>query len=155
MALFSQPLKWDQGLLSKYDLAGPRYTSYPTAPQFHENFSAEDFHTAVLRSNHSARPLSLYIHIPFCESLCFYCGCNKIVTGNKSRALIYLQYLEKEMAFNSELFDNNRVVTQLHWGGGTPTFISDDEMSWLMKITRQHYQLLDDDQGEYLSLIHI
>lgn len=154
MALFSQPLQWDEALIRKYDLVGPRYTSYPTAPQFNENFSEESFHEAVMRSNQSARPLSLYIHIPFCESLCFYCGCNKVVTSNKSRAFTYLQYLEKEMAANSELFDGNRLVTQLHWGGGTPTFISDDEMSWLMKMTRQHYQLLNNDEGEYSIEIH-
>lgn len=154
MALFSQPLQWDEALIRKYDLVGPRYTSYPTAPQFNENFSEESFHEAVMRSNQSARPLSLYIHIPFCESLCFYCGCNKVVTSNKSRAFTYLQYLEKEMAANSELFDGSRLVTQLHWGGGTPTFISDDEMSWLMKMTRQHYQLLNNDEGEYSIEIH-
>lgn len=154
MSLFLQPLQWDDNLLGKYDLAGPRYTSYPTAPQFHDSFSEQDFHAAVARSNKTARPLSLYIHIPFCDTLCFYCGCNKVVTQNKGRALSYLQCLEKEMARNSTLFDTNRMVTQLHWGGGTPTYISDDEMSFLMNITRQHFNLLNDDEGEYSIEIH-
>lgn len=154
MALFSQPLQWDESLLGKYDLAGPRYTSYPTAPQFRNDFSEQDFHAAVARSNKSARPLSLYIHIPFCDSLCFYCGCNKVVTNNKGRALSYLQCLEQEILANSALFEPSRIVTQLHWGGGTPTFISDDEMSLLMKITRQHFNLLNDDTGEYSIEIH-
>lgn len=154
MAIFSQPLQWDTDLLRKYDLAGPRYTSYPTAPQFHNNFPDQDFYDAVARSNHGAKPLSLYIHIPFCETLCFYCGCNKVVTPNKTRAAPYLQYLAQEITAHSALFDAHRVVTQLHWGGGTPTFISDDEMSLLMNATRQHFQLLDDDSGEYSVEIH-
>lgn len=154
MTLFSQPLLWDDALLSKYDLSGPRYTSYPTAPQFCDNFSTQDFYAAVARSNESVRPLSLYFHLPFCDTLCFYCGCNKVVTHNKARALPYLQCIEKEMAANSVLFYQQRMVTQLHWGGGTPTFISDDEMSLLMNATRQHFQLLDDDSGEYSVEIH-
>ena len=154
MAIFSQPLQWDTDLLSKYDLAGPRYTSYPTAPQFHNNFSDQDFYDAVVRSNHGAKPLSLYFHIPFCESLCFYCGCNKVVTPNKTRAAPYLQYLAQEIAARSALFDAHRVVTQLHWGGGTPTFISDEEMSELMKVTREYFTLCDDDTGEYSVEIH-
>ncbi len=154
MSLFSQPLQWDKDLLSKYDLAGPRYTSYPTAPQFHESFSDQDFMAAVTRSNQSARPLSLYIHIPFCEALCFYCGCNKVVTNNKARAQPYLDSVAKEIANASRLFDGNRMVKQLHWGGGTPTFISDDEMFELMKVTRTHFKLLDDDSGEYSIEVH-
>jgi oxygen-independent coproporphyrinogen III oxidase len=154
VTLFSLPLLWDDALLSKYDLSGPRYTSYPTAPQFRDNFSMQDFYAAVARSNESVRPLSLYFHLPFCDTLCFYCGCNKVVTHNKARALPYLQCIEKEMAANSVLFDQQRMVTQLHWGGGTPTFISDDEMSLLMNATRQHFQLLDDDSGEYSVEIH-
>ncbi|MFO1388769.1 oxygen-independent coproporphyrinogen III oxidase [Cellvibrio sp.] len=154
MALFSQPLQWDSELIKKYDLAGPRYTSYPTAPQFHDGFSDADFQSAVTRSNQSARPLSLYIHIPFCEALCYYCGCNKVVTNNKSRALPYLQAVEKEMEATAKLFDSERVVKQLHWGGGTPTFISDDEMSQLMSATRKYFNLLDGDEAEYSIEVH-
>ena len=154
MAHFQAPLKWDSNLIRQYDLSGPRYTSYPTAPQFHEIFSAADFNAAVARSNASGRPLALYFHIPFCDTLCFYCGCNKVVTNNKGRAQPYLERMEREMAMQSELFDSARLVTQLHWGGGTPTFISDDEMSWLMAATRKHFTLLDDDAGEYSIEIH-
>ncbi len=151
---FGAPLQWDAQLISQYDLAGPRYTSYPTAPQFSEQFSAADFAAAVERSNASQRPLSLYFHLPFCDTLCFYCGCNKVVTNNKKRAEPYLQRVERELAVQAKWFDTGRLVKQLHWGGGTPTFISDDEMTWLMSATREHFGLLDDDTGEYSVEVH-
>ncbi len=154
MAQFQAPLEWDSDLIRQYDLTGPRYTSYPTAPQFCESFSEADFNAAVKKSNLSGRPLSLYFHIPFCDTLCFYCGCNKVVTNNKGRAQPYLECIDREMALQTALFDTNRPVTQLHWGGGTPTFISDDEMSWLMAATRKYFNLLDDDVGEYSIEIH-
>ena len=154
LASFDVPLHWDAQLISQYDLAGPRYTSYPTAPQFSEHFSSADFVAAVERSNASQRPLSLYFHIPFCDTLCFYCGCNKVVTNNKKRAEPYLQRVEKELAMQAQWFDTRRPVKQLHWGGGTPTFISDDEMTWLMSATRTHFNLLHDDSGEYSVEIH-
>lgn len=153
-ASFDAPLQWDAQLISQYDLAGPRYTSYPTAPQFSEHFSAADFTAAVERSNASQRPLSLYFHLPFCDTLCFYCGCNKVVTNNKKRAEPYLQRLERELAMQAKWFDTGRLVKQLHWGGGTPTFISDDEMTWLMSATREHFDLLEDDTGEYSVEVH-
>lgn len=151
---FISPLHWNAQLISQYDLAGPRYTSYPTAPQFSETFTTADFAAAVERSNTSQRPLSLYFHIPFCDTLCFYCGCNKVVTNNKGRAEPYLQRVEKELAMQAQWFDTERLVKQLHWGGGTPTFISDEEMSWLMDATRQHFNLIDDDTGEFSVEIH-
>ena len=154
MSLLNDPLRWDAQLIQQYDLAGPRYTSYPTAPQFNDQFSESEFLAAVERSNASGRPLSLYFHIPFCDTLCFYCGCNKIVTNNKGRAQPYLERVGREMAMQAELFDTCRQVTQLHWGGGTPTFISNDEMSWLMNTTRKHFNLFDDDSGEYAIEIH-
>lgn len=154
MANFQAPLEWDSDLIRQYDLTGPRYTSYPTAPQFCESFSEANFKAAVERSNASGRPLSLYFHIPFCDSLCFYCGCNKVVTNNKGRAQPYLERVGREMAMQAALFDTTRPVTQLHWGGGTPTFISEDEMSWLVRTTRQYFALLDDDAGEYSIEIH-
>src|SRR5690606_16954841 len=117
MSLFIQSLDWDQQLLQRYDLAGPRYTSYPTAPQFQETFSEIALHNAIQRSNQAQRPLSLYFHIPFCESLCYYCGCNKVVTNNKSRALPYLEKMIQELALYVDLFDQHKLVTQLHWGG--------------------------------------
>jgi oxygen-independent coproporphyrinogen-3 oxidase len=154
MSLFIQPLEWNQQLLQRYDLAGPRYTSYPTAPQFQEAFSEVALHNAITRSNQAQRPLSLYFHIPFCESLCYYCGCNKIVTNNKSRARPYLQRMIQELALYVDLFDQHKQVKQLHWGGGTPTFISDEEMSLLMNATRRLFQLADDDTGEFSVEIH-
>lgn len=154
MSLFAQPLRWDSDLLQRYDLTGPRYTSYPTAPQFSENFGRDDLLAAVERSNASKAPLSLYFHLPFCDTLCYYCGCNKVVTNNKQRAKPYLERLDREMAMQAELFDTTRPVTQLHWGGGTPTFISDEEMTWLTEATRRHFKLLDDDSGEYSIEIH-
>ena len=154
MSLFVQPLDWDQELLQRYDLAGPRYTCYPTAPQFQEAFSETSLRNAIARSNQAQRPLSLYFHIPFCESLCYYCGCNKIVTNNKSRARPYLQRMIQELALYVDLFDQHKQVKQLHWGGGTPTFISTDEMSLLMNATKRLFQLADDDTGEFSVEIH-
>ncbi|MGQ9425724.1 oxygen-independent coproporphyrinogen III oxidase [Gilvimarinus sp. F26214L] len=154
MSLFSESLAWDPVLLGRYDLTGPRYTSYPTAPQFSDDFSEEQLRTAIARSNATDSPLSLYFHLPFCDTLCFYCGCNKVVTHNKERAMPYLRRLDKEMAMQAELFDTRKPVTQLHWGGGTPTFISDEEMTWLMEATGRHFDLLDDDSGEYSIEIH-
>ena len=136
-------------LIRKYDKSGPRYTSYPTAVQFTEEFGIDDYKQQVLESNKSATPLSLYFHIPFCDTVCFYCGCSKVATKDRSKAQPYLDHVYKEMAMQSELFDNNRVVEQLHWGGGTPTFINHEQMKELMDRTRQYFTLLDDDSGEY------
>ena len=136
-------------LIRKYDKSGPRYTSYPTAVQFTEEFGIDDYKQQVLESNKSATPLSLYFHIPFCDTVCFYCGCSKVATKDRSKAQPYLDHVYKEMAMQSDLFDNNRVVEQLHWGGGTPTFINHEQMKELMDRTRQYFTLLDDDSGEY------
>ena len=142
-------LIFDAELIRKYDKAGPRYTSYPTAVQFHEGFDEAQYRTLATASNAAGKPLSLYFHIPFCDTVCFYCACNKIVTRNRQRAAPYLERLQLEIALQGALFDHNRPVTQLHWGGGTPTFISADEMRQLMQVTRAHFRLLDDDGGEY------
>ncbi|MGB5650760.1 MAG: oxygen-independent coproporphyrinogen III oxidase [Sedimenticolaceae bacterium] len=144
-----QTLVLDQELIGRYDQSGPRYTSYPTAVQFHEGFGPEQYRAAALASNASGRPLSLYFHIPFCDTVCFYCACNKIATKDRTRAQPYLDRVYREMALQGELFDSSRPVEQLHWGGGTPTFISADQMRELMSVTGQHFQLLDDDSGEY------
>jgi oxygen-independent coproporphyrinogen-3 oxidase len=142
-------LEFDTDLIKRYDLSGPRYTSYPTAVQFHEDFSVEDYINQVTLSNQSGRPLSLYFHLPFCDTICFYCACNKIVTKNRKRAQPYLDHLHQEIALQAELFDNSRKVDQLHWGGGTPTFINHEQMRELMQQTRKHFNLHDNDQGEY------
>ena len=149
MQVITQHIEWDKNLINRYDLAGPRYTSYPTAPQFQDSFAETTLLKAIARSNLAQRPLSLYFHIPFCDSLCYYCGCNKIVTNNKSRSLPYIQRMIQELALYADVFDNQRTVKQLHWGGGTPTFISDDEMSLLMHSTQKLFQLADDNEGEF------
>lgn len=148
------PIKWNDELIRRYDLAGPRYTSYPTAPQFHEGFAPAELDTAISRSNASGRPLSLYVHIPFCDTVCYYCACNKIITANKKRAAPYLERLHRELAMQAPHFDRDRIVQQLHWGGGTPTYISDDEKRQLMQAIGRHFNLLDDDSGEYSIEIH-
>ncbi len=141
---------FDEALIRRYDKAGPRYTSYPTAVQFTPEFGNAEYAAEARASNAGGGPLSLYFHIPFCDTVCFYCGCNKVVTKNRSRAAPYLERLHREIALQAALFDTeNRPVEQLHWGGGTPTFISHDEMRALMAATREHFRLLDDDSGEY------
>ena len=141
--------QFDLGLISKYDQSGPRYTSYPTAVQFHEGFGEAEYKQVVAESNATGSPLSLYFHIPFCDTICFYCACNKVATKDRSMAADYLARVYEELRMQSELFDPSRVVTQLHWGGGTPTFISHAEMRELVAQTRKYFTLLDDDSGEY------
>ena len=142
-------VEFDPQLIKRYDKAGPRYTSYPTAVQFTEQYTADSYKKFAEKSNHSGKDLSLYFHIPFCDTVCFYCGCNKVVTKDRSKAAPYLQRVFKEIEMQGKLFDASRKVNQLHWGGGTPTFISHDEMRQLMAVTRQHFNLHDDDSGEY------
>ncbi len=144
-----QSIDFDENLIKRYNQTGPRYTSYPTAVQFEEDFSIEDYEQAVARSNESGRNLSLYFHIPFCDTICFFCACNKVWTRDRSKTTPYLERLFKEIELQAKLYDPNRKVDQLHWGGGTPTFINMDEMRQLMEKTRQHFNLHDDDRGEY------
>ncbi|MCU7863735.1 MAG: oxygen-independent coproporphyrinogen III oxidase [Candidatus Thiodiazotropha sp. (ex Lucinoma borealis)] len=141
--------QFDLALIAKYDQSGPRYTSYPTAVQFHDGFDEAEYRRVATQSNETGQPLSLYFHIPFCDTVCFYCACNKVATKDRSMAAGYLARVYKELRMQSELFDSSRVVTQLHWGGGTPTFISHDEMRELVSQTRKMFTLLDDDSGEY------
>jgi len=142
-------LVFNNNLIKKYDKSGPRYTSYPTAIQFTECFTEEDYFQQVKLSNERNTPLSLYFHIPFCDTICYYCGCNKIVTKNRNHAQPYLDAVYKELELQGGLFKATRIVNQLHWGGGTPTFISHEQMTELMQQTRRHFTLLDDDSGEY------
>ncbi len=145
----AQQLVLDDALIAKYDQSGPRYTSYPTAVQFHQGFGVEDYTQIARDTNASGNPLSLYFHIPFCDTICFYCACNKVATKDRSKGHEYLQRVHAEIALQGALFDSDRRVEQLHWGGGTPTFISHAEMRELMRVTGEHFQLLDNDQGEY------
>ncbi|MDP5255200.1 MULTISPECIES: oxygen-independent coproporphyrinogen III oxidase [unclassified Vibrio] len=134
------PILWDQATLDKYDLSGPRYTSYPTALEFHEAFTISDFDMAC--TQYPERPLSLYIHIPFCHTLCYYCGCNKVITRHQFKADEYLDVLEHEIRQRAPLLDD-RKVTQLHFGGGTPTFLTHEQMTRLMNLLRQEFFLAD------------
>ena len=138
-------------LLTRFDVAGPRYTSYPTADRFVEAFHEADYLTALDHRKQAARlkaqPLSLYVHIPFCESLCYYCACNKIITKHKDRAETYLRYLAREVELHVAHLGTGHSVSQLHLGGGTPTFLSDEELRELMTMLRRHFQFVPG--GEY------
>jgi oxygen-independent coproporphyrinogen-3 oxidase len=135
-----------EALLQKYDLSGPRYTSYPTADRFVEAFTELDYRQALQQRNHGAAalalPLSLYVHVPFCESLCYYCACNKIITKQHNRAQRYLQYLAREVELHTELLGTEQPVSQLHLGGGSPTFLSDAELAELMTTLRNNFALV-------------
>ena len=142
--------EWNRELIAKYDVAGPRYTSYPTAPHFSPEFTAEEYRHLVDRElKHSIAPLSLYVHIPFCHNICYYCACNKIVTGDRSVARTYLDYLQKEIQMQGALVGKRRNVMQLHFGGGTPTFLDGAELTELMHILAMNFSLTDSDQREY------
>ena len=145
-----QSLEFDLELIKRYDVSGPRYTSYPTAVQFTDKFGEADYRVQAEAANKkSGKPLSLYFHIPFCDTICFYCACNKIATKDRSKAAPYLERVFKDIEMQGELFDSSHKVDQLHLGGGTPTFISHAEMTGLMEKTRKHFNLHDDDTGEY------
>lgn len=130
-------------LITKYGLAGPRYTSYPTALQFHEGFDAEAYRRHVKASNDDLipRPLSLYVHLPFCMELCYYCACNKKVTRNTQRAEVYLRHLDKEIEMQGSLFDRDRQVIQLHFGGGTPTYYDDMQLKHIIEQLSRNFLL--------------
>ncbi|HET6564820.1 MAG TPA: oxygen-independent coproporphyrinogen III oxidase [Xanthomonadales bacterium] len=147
----SQSVKFDAALIRRYDVAGPRYTSYPTAVQFHEGFDAGQYRLYVAASNDELipAPLSLYVHLPFCHSLCYYCGCNKKVTRKTSHGVDYLQRLEREIALQAALFDSDREVSQLHFGGGTPTFFDDEQLQHLMTGLQSGFSLDHSDQREF------
>lgn len=144
---------FDRALVEKYDRPGPRYTSYPTAPQFHDGFGEEDYRAAARRSNEAAapKPLSVYVHIPFCRSLCYYCACNKIITSRTERAAEYLELLATEIALQGELFDRSRRIEQLHLGGGTPTYFTDEQLAHLFALLRGAF-VLDETDGHEFSI---
>ncbi len=132
------PLAFDEALVRKYDGFGPRYTSYPTADRFHDRFTATDY-VAALTSRAPSAPLSLYVHVPFCNTICYYCACNKVVTKNHDHAVRYLSYLEREIQVVGALVEGTSPVIQVHWGGGTPTFLSRMEMAALMGALRASF----------------
>jgi oxygen-independent coproporphyrinogen-3 oxidase len=139
-------LAFDADLIRKYDGLGPRYTSYPTADRFSESFGAERLTDALRRrgAERTTQPLSLYVHLPFCNTVCYYCACNKVVTKDHSQSRKYIGYLGREVAMVSGLLEAGAPVKQLHWGGGTPTFLSADEMTLLMGVLREHFAFESD-----------
>jgi len=144
-------VQFDAQLLRRLSGPGPRYTSYPTADRFRDTFGYRDYLKAVagLRTRGGARPLSVYLHIPFCDTVCYFCACNKIVTRNREKATVYLSYLKREIDMQGTLFAGINRVEQLHLGGGTPTYLSDAQMGDLTAHLRRKFDFAPDDVGEY------
>lgn len=140
-----QMLDFDPELIKKYDKSGPRYTSYPTAPQFSAAYTAETLTNCIERSNTEMipSPLSLYVHIPYCDTICYYCACNKIITKNHTVSNEYLDLLEAEINMIAPLFDADRELEQLHLGGGTPTFLNDQELERLMQMIADNFNIAE------------
>jgi oxygen-independent coproporphyrinogen-3 oxidase len=138
-------VRFDRDLVRKYDRPGPRYTSYPTAPQFRSDFGPERYAELLADSRRRPLPLSLYIHVPFCTRRCFYCGCNVVIARDRERGRRYVDLLAVEMEMAAELLGaERREVVQLHWGGGTPTFLASDDLAALMAATRSTFNLAPD-----------
>ena len=143
--MHTSSLQLDPALLTRYDRPGPRYTSYPTAPQFQAGFGEAQLKEAARASNGDPIPrrLSLYVHVPFCESPCFYCGCNRVITRDKSRSEPYLARLYREIALMAPLFDRDREVIQLHFGGGTPNFLTAAQLREVVDTLRSHFHFAE------------
>jgi oxygen-independent coproporphyrinogen-3 oxidase len=137
-------LKVDLELVKKYNVAGPRYTSYPPATKFTDSMKWDELSSLILENNRTERDLSLYFHIPFCETLCWYCGCTTVITTNHSKGKSYLDYLEKDMAQMATLLNPRRKVVQLHWGGGSPTFLAPDEIRRLGEAIHKQFAFAED-----------
>lgn len=135
-------------LLKKYDRPGPRYTSYPPAPAFSKDFGPEDYENAIIENNlqNSTAELSLYFHIPFCDTLCYFCGCNMLVTHRRETIRKYLDYLKREIDMIWKLISHSREVTQLHWGGGTPSYLNPDEIRELGNFINERFEYVDDPE---------
>jgi oxygen-independent coproporphyrinogen III oxidase len=137
-------LKVDLDLVQKYNVAGPRYTSYPPATKFTDALTWPDLAEKIIDNNKTDRDLSLYFHIPFCETLCWFCGCTTVITLNHSQGQTYINYLEKEVAQMATLINPRRKAVQLHFGGGSPTFLSPDEIRRLGEISHKHFKFSSD-----------
>ncbi len=139
-------LEWDNSLLEKYNISGPRYTSYPTALEFTDSYKTKDYLTC-LQSLSEEQSLSLYIHIPFCQNICYYCACNKIITKQKDKANEYVKNLIKEIKLVSTNIGKNK-LRQIHWGGGTPTYLSIEQISQIMNAIRTSFDVPNDPSTE-------
>jgi oxygen-independent coproporphyrinogen-3 oxidase len=146
MTLPAPDIELSEELIRKFDTLGPRYTSYPTADRFNTAFNEKSYLTYLGQraKNVANPPLSIYVHLPFCESLCYFCACNKIITKDHGRAVEYLNYLDKEMALVAAHIGSDRKAVQLHLGGGTPTFFTSDELRQLMTMLRSHFDFAPD-----------
>ncbi len=140
---------FDADLIRRLDRNGPRYTSYPTADRFHPGYTADTHAGWAGRRNRGglARPLSLYVHVPFCGTICFYCGCNKVVTRDRRKAEQYLQYLDREIALHGALMRGGAKVDQLHFGGGTPTYLTADQIGMAMQALRSNFEFSETFEG--------
>ena len=136
-------------LARRYATNGPRYTSYPTAPQFSSDFEKQPYLDWQAQKTRAAEPLSIYVHVPFCNDICYYCACNKVVTRREGVAARYLEHLTREISLQSEIVGKDRPVTQMHWGGGTPTYLDDGEIMALMHSLASHFNLIDREYREY------
>lgn len=144
----TENLFWDPELIQRYNRSGPRYTSYPTAVEF-KVVESDQVEKKLLTQRDPSVPLSLYLHIPFCAHVCYYCGCNKIVTKDRSKSEPYLDLLKEEIDRKAELLQGHPIVEQMHWGGGTPTFLSDDQMTDLMNHLRKRFTFSTKDSADY------
>ena len=144
-------IRFDTDLIKRYEGRGPRYTSYPTAVQFHDGFGEPEYKRQCAQSNAgpNRRPLSVYVHLPFCESLCYYCACNKEVTRNRARVERYMRYLYMDLDMQAALFDDDRVVEQLHLGGGSPTYFDTEELGELIRRIGERFRLQSDGNQEF------
>jgi oxygen-independent coproporphyrinogen III oxidase len=144
-------VQFDAELIGRLNQMGPRYTSYPTADRFSPDFGAAHYRAAATAcaGGTAQRPLSLYLHIPFCKSLCYYCGCNKLITNDEGKAVKYLGYLQREIAMQGRLFEGRNKLSQLHFGGGTPTYLSDKQMDSVLAGLREWFEFVPDAGGEY------
>ena len=138
----------DLNLVKKYDRPGPRYTSYPTAPHFNEEFTHEKYLDEIIKTNYGKDlpNLSLYYHLPFCDTLCYFCGCNMIITRNRDRVKEYIRYLKKEIDLVRTYILPDRKVSQLHWGGGTPTHLDPDEIKELIDYIKECFTFTPDSE---------
>ncbi|EIM00647.1 oxygen-independent coproporphyrinogen III oxidase [Rhodanobacter denitrificans] len=151
MAIPITPPEFDPALIARYDVAGPRYTSYPTAPHFKAEFDEAALRAVIRASNEEPipRPLSVYVHVPFCMSPCFYCGCNRVITRDVTQADRYLERLYREIELIAPLFDRDRSVRQLHFGGGTPNFLDTAHMGELLESLARHFSFSHAADREY------
>lgn len=145
------PSLFHADLIRRYDKSGPRYTSYPPATEFHDRIGETDFREWARQSNEDPipKPLSLYLHIPFCSSICYYCACNKVITKRQEKAEPYLRNLHREIELQGKLFDSDREVRQMHWGGGTPGFLTREQTHDLVQCIARNFRLSDDSGRDY------